>query len=91
MRKVKYQFTENEDYNIPNNNYSEETEYEIFEDDDYTFGEYLRDICNISNFDHDEESDTYYITDPSGERTGEAFLVLGYESTESTESIEFIV
>lgn len=68
-----YKWTANEDYNIPNNNYGEETESVVCEDP-YNFSDWLSD--NGITYDYDIEGDTYYVTDEDGNRTGEAYWIV---------------
>lgn len=73
MTTINFKWTSNEDYNVPNNNYSEETQTLEF-GESYDFSDYLTD--NGVNFEFDEESNKYYVLDECDERTGEVYWVI---------------
>ena len=73
MKKVNYKWTLSENYNIPDNNYSCEIFSEYFEDNDYTFLEYLTENCDLQI---EQENNTFYVLDCYGDRTGEAYLLI---------------
>lgn len=77
MKNVNYMWTLNEDLGRSNNNYDEEIQTVQFDDDDFTFGEYLQN--KQIDFEHDEVSDTYYILNDEGERSGEAYHIIDEE------------
>ena len=66
-----YKWTKDEDYNIPNN-YGEETESIVCEDP-YDFSDWLSD----NGVTYEQDDDTYYVTDEDGNRTGEAYWIVG--------------
>lgn len=66
-----YRWTKNEDYNIPNNNYGEETDHIVCEDP-YDFSDWLSD----NGVTYEQDGDTYYVTDEDGNRTGEAYMIV---------------
>lgn len=70
MTKYIYKWTPDEDYNEPDNNYIEETDYIICESP-YDFGDWLND----SGINFDQDGDTYYVIE-DGYRTGEAYMIV---------------
>jgi len=85
MKNVKYTYkwTEREDCTLPNNNYSDQTEYVIVEPP-YDFADWLNDNLDRNGSDGRaaQDGDTYYIIDSDGNRTGEAFLVISETETD---------
>lgn len=73
--KYEYKWTGNEDLN----GYGEETDYIICEDP-FDFGDYLEN--NNVKYELEKVSNTYYVLDEEGERTGEAFLIWKTSKTE---------
>jgi hypothetical protein len=76
--KIEYQWTKNEDMNIPNNNYGCETTTVVL-NDGFDFGDFLE--VRGFEFEYESESNTYYILEDR-ERTGEAFLICSEEEAE---------
>lgn len=77
-KKIEYKCTEREDKNIPDNNYGCGTTTVVL-NDGFDFGDFLQ--VRGFEFEHDSESDTYYVLE-DWERTGEAFLIWSEEETE---------
>lgn len=75
-RKYTYRWTQNEDYDAPDNNYGVETDY-IITDGVYDFADWLQDNGVYT----EQEGDTFYVLDDDGERTGEAYWVIREEDT----------
>lgn len=78
--KITYVWTKKEDLGMPNNNYNEEAEHIIVEPP-FDFGDWLQN--NNVNFEHEKESETYYVLNEYEERTGEAYKIIKEEETEN--------
>lgn len=76
MRKISYKWTNNEDCNMPNNNYSEEIE-SICMTPPFDFGDWLENAQ--VRYEHDEESNKYYVIDWDNTRTGECYWVVSID------------
>lgn len=76
-KKYVYRWTVNEEFSVPNNNYSCETEYIICEPP-YDFEDFLSD----SNVNFEKDGNMYYVLGEDGERTGEAFWVISVMDTD---------
>lgn len=78
-KKYEYKHTMNEDFNVPDNNYGVETDYIVCEPP-YDFFDFLCD--NNVPFEYDDISDTFYVIDDEGNRTGEVFLIINISDTD---------
>lgn len=76
-KKYIFRATANEDYSKPDNNYNVETEY-IITDGVYDFSDCLNDLGVA----FEQVNDTFYLVDETGERTGEAYLIISVEDTD---------
>lgn len=70
--KIIYKWTDNYNESKPNNGFLDETDY-IVTDGVYGFDDYLSD----HGVQFENENDTYYVIDDDGDRTGEAFMIVG--------------
>lgn len=59
---------------------SQDSEDFIVVEPPYDFGDFLSD--RGVNFDHDETTNTFYVLDESGERTGETFSIVSETETD---------
>lgn len=75
--KIIYKWTKNYDESKPNNNFLDETDY-IVTDGVYGFDDYLSD----HGVKFENENDTYYVIDDDGDKTGEAFMIVGKSETD---------
>ena len=75
--KITYKFTNNYDKSTLDNGFGCEADY-IITDGVYDFGDYLAD----NEVRYEVDGDLYFVTDQDGERTGEAFMIIGKESTD---------
>lgn len=77
MRKINYVWAKEYDLNTPNNGFAAETEH-IITDGVYDFSDWLND----NGVQFEEENDIYFVLNNSGDRTGEAFMIVSEEETD---------
>ncbi len=74
--KILYKWTYDYNESEPDNGFLAETDY-IVTDGVYGFGDYLLD----RGVQFENEDDIYYVVDDDGDRTGEAFMIVGESAT----------
>lgn len=73
MKRVKFLWTNSYDEGEPNCGFDEEWDYEIFEDDRYTFEDYLIDN-EVTNF--EIKGSVIFLLDEEDNPTGEAYKII---------------
>lgn len=77
MKKIEYAIAGEYNLSVPNNGFNCETDY-IVTDGVYDFSDWLND----NGVQFEEENDIYFVLNNSGDRTGEAFMIVSEEETD---------
>lgn len=75
--EIKFKWTREINDTLPDNGFSEETDSIIVEPP-FDFGDWLE----IKSIAYENDGDIWYVLDESGERTGEAYMIISRNETD---------